>query len=133
MNNCKTCRHNNGRQVVDKNEDPLCYSCLIADEAFQKYEAASTITNADRIRSMSDEELAVWIAENCGCGDWCMHERSGACENSPKDAGHCCIDVWVDWLSAPAESSIFESMKRGLEQAINGETRSETLTKDGDT
>ena len=66
-------------------------------------EMPKTLTNADRIHRMSPLELAVWIAENCGCGDWCMHERSGACANSPKDAGHCCIDVWEDWLNAPAE------------------------------
>ena len=78
-----------------------CFGC----ETYEKYKryAPPPVTNFDRIRSMSPLELAVWIAENCGCGDWCMHERSGACANSPKDAGHCCIDVWEDWLDAPVE------------------------------
>lgn len=40
------------------------------------------MTNADRIRSMSDEELTKWLAENCGCDEWCMHSRSGACDST---------------------------------------------------
>ena len=42
---------------------------------------ADCITNADRIRSMSDEELAEWISCNC-TGD--------GYGNSAED--------WLDWL-----------------------------------
>lgn len=42
-------------------------------------------TNADRIRSMSDDELAMWLAEQA--------------ENNPSDDP----SVWTDWLKQPAE------------------------------
>lgn len=85
-------------------------------------------TNAEGIRAMSDEELAEIITMTCPpqCKT-CVYEEDE--EDSP------CVRCWLAWLKSPAESSVFESMKRGLEQAINGETRSETLTltKDGET
>ena len=47
-------------------------------------------TNADRIRAMSDEELAEFIS-NCGCPD---HARS--CKNS-------CEKCTLEWLKQPVE------------------------------
>jgi uncharacterized cysteine cluster protein YcgN (CxxCxxCC family) len=44
-------------------------------------------TNADRIRAMSDEELAVWMAECNAYG-----ERADASQ-------------WLPWLKQPAEDS----------------------------
>ena len=58
-------------------------------------------TKADHIRAMTDEELTRFFAENCGCGEWCMHNRSGAC--SSKNEDECCLDVWYRWLKSPAE------------------------------
>ena len=42
------------------------------------------ITNADRIRAMSDEELASWLE----------YEGGGACAE---------VCGWLDWLRKPAE------------------------------
>lgn len=42
------------------------------------------ITNADRIRAMSDEELAKWLE----------YEGGGACAE---------VCGWLDWLEQPAE------------------------------
>jgi hypothetical protein len=47
-------------------------------------------TNADRIRAMSDEELADFIS-TCGCPD---HARD--CRDS-------CKDCTLEWLKQPAE------------------------------
>lgn len=47
-------------------------------------------TNADRIRAMSDEELADFIT-NCGCYD---HAR---------DCRASCKDCTMDWLKQPVE------------------------------
>ena len=47
-------------------------------------------TNADRIRAMSDEELAEFIS-SCGCPD---HARN--CADS-------CKDCTMDWLKQPVE------------------------------
>ena len=71
-------------------------------------------SNSDRIRAMTDEELAEFMRSVCDT--WYIDANQN----------------WLSWLKSPAESSVFESMKRGLEQAINGETRSVTLTRDGD-
>ena len=59
---------------------PRCYGC----GAFRNP------TNADRIRVMSDEELAEFIS-NCGCLD---HAR---------DCRESCTDCALEWLKQPAE------------------------------
>lgn len=56
------------------------------------------VTNADRIRAMSDEELAKFISiqsDDCLCSD-----------NSKCDyhcGGDSCLKVLLDWLQQPAE------------------------------
>ena len=52
---------------------------------------ALTPTNADRIRAMSDEELAVFFDERPLC---------------PEPKEHCpcnCAKCWIEWLKQPAE------------------------------
>lgn len=53
-------------------------------------------TNADRIRAMSDEELARWIATTAddNCPDT-AHERY--CDNR-------CGECWLDWLKSSVEA-----------------------------
>ena len=57
-------------------------------------------TNADRIRAMSDEELAKFISiqsDDCLCSD-----------NSKCDyhcGGDSCLKVLLDWLQQPAEEN----------------------------
>lgn len=55
-------------------------------------------TNADRIRAMSDEELAKFISIQ---SDDCL------CAGNPKCDYHCgsdsCLKVLLDWLQQPAE------------------------------
>ena len=92
---------------------PTCPSCIYAQGVCKKtgvkirystgctYHKPKLQTNADRIRSMTDAELTRFFAENCGCGEWCMHNRSGACAR--KDEYSCCLDVWHDWLKSPVE------------------------------
>lgn len=46
-------------------------------------------TNADRIRSMSDEELAKILGNKCIC------PPTSECVN--------CFDCWLEWLQQPAE------------------------------
>lgn len=57
------------------------------------------ITNADRIRAMSDEELAEWISEIILCEE-CERMNGGY---RPCLGGECCPDHWLDWLKRPAE------------------------------
>lgn len=51
------------------------------------------ITNADRIRSMTDEELAKFIDDKCIC------PPTSGCAEVCGD----CVDCWLEWLRQPAE------------------------------
>lgn len=52
-------------------------------------------TNADRIRSMTDEELAEWIAYRQGC----FERQDKRCSKYGT-----CRDCWFDWLKEECES-----------------------------
>ena len=57
------------------------------------------MTNADRIRAMSDEELAELIdRETDSCAP------TGDCEKMSRDCKAC----WLDWLQQPAEEDDHE-------------------------
>lgn len=49
-------------------------------------------TNADKIRSMSDEELANALAN-----------KADACWNCSSDSLEICKDCWLDWLKQEVE------------------------------
>ena len=51
-------------------------------------------TNADRIRSMSDEELAEFMEENAECDTYDCLAAKSCCTYS----GRTCIAAWLDWL-----------------------------------
>lgn len=51
------------------------------------------MTNGDRIRQMSDEELAANIGDNVLCSE-CPAFVGRACNKSPDD----CHEVWLAWL-----------------------------------
>ena len=58
-------------------------------------DATTIATNADRIRSMTDEELAELIAYNTSC-ETCEVRKStsGECECHRSNCGN----AWLDWL-----------------------------------
>ena len=60
------------------------------------------ITNADRIRAMSDEELAAKISSRCisdiVCGGNCK-----AFATLDKTSQQQCVEIVLDWLQQPAE------------------------------
>ena len=57
--------------------------------------APKIVTNADRIRAMSDEEIMQHIWNTFGCPDGRNYITCG-CMGS-------CKDCWLDWLRQPAE------------------------------
>ena len=65
-------------------------------EAKHTFSPSEPMTNADRIRSMTDEELAWFIYTKTGCDNNCMHWRSKSC-NDP-DSTKVCGEVWLEWL-----------------------------------
>ena len=56
-------------------------------------------TNADRIRSMTDEELALWI-----CGVYDSEEENGKFINGIIIPGYAPHDI-EEWLQQPAEET----------------------------
>ena len=60
------------------------------------------MTNADRIRAMTDEELAEWIAVHMEC-ETCMYfiRETGLCDY-PMTYG--CKDAMLDWLKQEADN-----------------------------
>ena len=59
--------------------------------------ASQTPSNADRIRSMSDEELALWI-----CGVYDIEEENGKFINGTIIPGYAPHDI-EEWLQQPAK------------------------------
>lgn len=49
------------------------------------------MTNADRIRSMSDEELATFLYHAWNNASWCMVKDHCPDEDS-------CFPCWLDWI-----------------------------------
>lgn len=58
-------------------------------------------TNADRIRAMTDEELAEFLIQD---GD-CPPERRypDSCPNRDRVTPKVCCDCWLDWLKQEAK------------------------------
>lgn len=59
-------------------------------------------TNADRIRAMSDKELAVFLADEVPHGD-CYDCRLGCEWNDIGEFESRCQNSWYEWLVLPAE------------------------------
>lgn len=58
-------------------------------------------TNADRIRSMTDEELTIFLAETSRCSDWCnLYEK---CKAKTNDSYSICLVTWNEWLKQESE------------------------------
>ena len=64
---------------------------LYADRLGEEKQTPRPQTNADRIRAMSDEELATFLGSRPLCP-----KQIGEC---PCDCGKC----WIEWLKQPAE------------------------------
>ena len=64
------------------------------------------MTNADKIRNMSDEELARLIGDNIMCVKCSAFEGMRCVACPPFDVGTCgdalqvCHDIWLKWLKA---------------------------------
>ena len=86
---CYNCKY----ELYEAHEPP-CDDCGIDD---RKYWKPKPQTNADRIRSMSDEELAYWLGEHLDCygchiGLSCVHNDG-------------CPGELIKWLKQPGEGA----------------------------
>ena len=66
------------------------------------------VSNADRIRSMSDEELAVWILRSVDCDKENIMCIPALYKNSDKCDGRC-RDGRLSWLKQPAKEEHYET------------------------
>ncbi len=89
MANCRqACQYNTLYGCKVKEYNAICPLTNMA-KPITEYK----MTNADRIRAMSDEELAKIIEHELGC------PVTGDCEKMYKDCKAC----WLDWLQRPVE------------------------------
>lgn len=65
------------------------------DEFFNR----KPLTNADRIRAMSDEELAAWLGRDCPKGRFAREDET---EHGCKDFSTC-MACWLAWLQEATE------------------------------
>ena len=65
--------------------------CRDMSERLKKYEYH--FTNADRIRSMTDEELSSWINDHADCTCRCEAWKNGC-----MDSDSTCMAAWLEWL-----------------------------------
>ena len=89
--NCQKCINKFGTLgCCDTISNEWRYNC---DDGMRLFDERKPMTNADRIRSMSDEELAslfgVWVADcdnnDVPCKEYCSYYKS-------------CGDAWLAWL-----------------------------------
>ena len=99
------------------NSYPICENCIFVDEPLDKdpcqechraflaqrikpnfVSKREPITNADRIRAMTDEELASYLT-----GVWySFEEMPGMCDVCDMQSIQNCSDCWLDWLKQEA-------------------------------
>lgn len=86
---CRDCKHDKGK-CVGSSRRGSHKNCFEPRE----------MTNADRIRAMSGEELAVFLESSRGCpsDDDCEYGVHATPEN--------CIKHWATWLQQPAKEGI---------------------------
>lgn len=100
---CRDCKHDKGK-CVGSSRRGSHKNCFEPRE----------MTNADRIRAMSNEELAVFLDDlTCLCVD--CNDHDGVNENCPiykQGCGRYCEPKdLMDWLQQPAEEEILDKEK----------------------
>ena len=107
MNHCGNCAH---YDHALKQHTDVCAKC---ETVYKNYERQNPslweplpITNADRIRSMSDEEIADWVSENGAIKTPCDIICGGDCKaiaTIEKSSIERCKEIVMEWLQQPAE------------------------------
>jgi len=82
MTNCTDCRYQENMCKWP------CDDCVKGDKWEER-----PLTNADKIRAMTDEELAKWFCDKVSCGCECL----ALCRNCGRD-DKSCSQAWLNWL-----------------------------------
>lgn len=90
---CPKCNEPLYTQHIDKVDKAHCHHCGYEG----KFSGGLPISNADRIRGMTDEELAKFLSECVDCSTCCIA--------SPENCGteESCEKAFCDWLKQPVE------------------------------
>ena len=95
MNGCKTCPAYGECTVTYRG--PFC---AVLRRTYGLDDDPEIVTNADRIRAMSDDELAELFHGFCDNGERCvycpLYEKSCA-------GVHSDVPKWLEWLQLPVE------------------------------
>lgn len=67
-----------------------CDNCAMSGDKYFEWTAQ---TNADCIRSMTDEELSSWISDHVDCNRRCEALKDGC-----MDSDSTCMAAWLEWL-----------------------------------
>jgi hypothetical protein len=94
---CGECKHHTNKCHCEK------FSCYAGERDFcDEFEPAKKPTNGDKIRQMSNEELATWGMYDLGtCPTF---EKRQSCLKRGECSASEVEDCWRAWLNAPAES-----------------------------
>ena len=95
MRNCGNCANYNHERLCHTD---VCSKCFIEGANGKSTEPSKweplPLTNGDRIRAMSDEELAKAFSDTILC------VPEGRCRGNPKTS---CYECWLNWLKQPAK------------------------------
>ena len=92
MTKCNSCALRDAKPCME------CSMCMSGDSHFRPIPNAEKKTNADRIRAMSDEKLAEWLA--CPICKYASCKKT--CPAILPNADPCEIQI-LSWLQQPAE------------------------------
>ena len=108
MAKCKNCKHLKRYHEISKGKEreyDLCvaYNCHPCIEAERDCDVYECMTNADRIRAMSDEELAEFLDGGYGEMGSC-----DTCKEPRNEYGSCsgyCRNEYLRWLKSEVEET----------------------------
>lgn len=79
---------------------PMCEDCPVETPK----DSRNIVTNADRIRSMNDDELAEYIFDLGNGSEYCYGHCAYQDDCAPEEVDHdTCIKGVIDWLKQPAK------------------------------
>lgn len=79
------------------------YTCEIDPNRCDEWPDPSPMTNADRIRAMTDEEIARWFYLKWDCTSCSEYKRLHGIGDCDEDCDEDCVKHCVEWLKQPAE------------------------------
>lgn len=96
MKKCKSCYLRDSKPCYE------CSACARGDDHYKYY--PTTHTNADRIRSMSDKELAEYIFDLGNGSEYCYGHCAYQDDCATNGLDHdTCIKGVIDWLKQPVK------------------------------